>query len=321
MGNTHDIRQVEPISIWGAVIAIRDGAEDQVELALSSVERRIAAFVEICVGEIRVPNMLYRNEVVAAPDGFYLVLQSGSSQYQGYDKFRDLLTNLAGYLGDCKFYVADEVLFIDTYVIKDGQLGLKRLITGGHRPLDVFLKVPDDKWKPSTKLVEWPGFEPPPEPARKAGAAPASFIQDNPQRQATSEIEKALIGVWTPCINRVPNVPAWPRLVFLSDRRCLFEQGDYPAVYAVDHFRWRIVHSTVLELSQHRVEMLADNGRGTEWDEDGSEPAIRTSDVALHSWPEGFILETDILGAMATGSYMKTPEVAGDTYRSDWRFR
>ena len=132
--------------------------------------------------------------------------------------------------------------------------------------------------------------------------------------------QTTLVGIWIPCINRIPNDPAWPRLVLTPDGRGLFEQGDYPAIFAVDHFKWRVVGLRTLEITQHRVEELSSDWKSTEWADDEPDLVDNLYDFNLQLWPEGLILETTFVLLFSYRAYMKTSELVSETYQPSWRF-
>ena len=69
-----------------------------------------------------------------------------------------------------------------------------------------------------------------------------------------------LQGLWSPKANAT-----WPRLIFLSDGRGFFEDGDAPAIYTVLHFSFEVKFGRILACSDTKIQSLSDDKKRTEW--------------------------------------------------------
>jgi hypothetical protein len=129
------------------------------------------------------------------------------------------------------------------------------------------------------------------------------------------EIEDQLVGIWVPTFNRVPPERAWPRLVFVGGRG-YFEDGDYPAIYSVERFEYRLIASTVLEITQADQEYLDDAGAATVVGESWIVP--RYYDFLLHSFAQGEFLDLELSpGSPRVTQYYKFDVVTSD-YAPYW---
>jgi hypothetical protein len=131
MGNQREIRQVSPREGLGVVIAVRVGRRDEVLRVLGDTSvRHFYTFFYPAGARIAFPN-LDGPDVDQDPQDFdVVIIQSGGKMWCGYEAFVQNLCELAPFLEDAKFFVADEDWLVDEADLRDGVLHFRRVGDG-----------------------------------------------------------------------------------------------------------------------------------------------------------------------------------------------
>ncbi|MBN7135164.1 hypothetical protein A7A76_10395 [Lysobacter enzymogenes] len=131
MGNQREIRQVSPRDGLGVVIAVREGRRDEVLRVLGDTSVR-HFYTFFCPAGVRIafPNLDGPDVDQDPQDCDVVVIQSGGKMWCGYEAFVQSLRELAPFLEDAKFFVADEDWLVDEADLRDGVLHFRRVGEG-----------------------------------------------------------------------------------------------------------------------------------------------------------------------------------------------
>jgi hypothetical protein len=141
MGNQRQIIQVSPRKGPGVVIAVRIRHEPELR-KLAGDANKLQHFYCILfeAGEaIHFPNLDGPDTSLGPMPSVCLAIQSGGKMWCRYEAFVEFLNSLAPLLEDARFFIGDELDYIDEYRITEGKLECNRVHQGGWRPLDEFI--------------------------------------------------------------------------------------------------------------------------------------------------------------------------------------
>ncbi|QQP95557.1 hypothetical protein [Lysobacter enzymogenes] len=131
MGNQRQIRQVSPRDGVGVVIAVRAGGRGEVLRVLGDTSvRHFYTFFSPAGERIAFPNLDGPDVDLDPQDRDAVIIQSGGKMWCGYEAFVQNLHELAPFLEDAKFYVADEDWHVDEADLRDGALHFRRVGEG-----------------------------------------------------------------------------------------------------------------------------------------------------------------------------------------------
>lgn len=122
MGNQREIRQFSPRLGISALISIRDGHATQVRAILGHdtahfYMRLLPANCSMVLHNLDLGPVTLNAHALET-----LHIQSGGKMWCGYERFQEVLSELAPHLHDATFFVGDEVSRIDRFDIAMGEL-------------------------------------------------------------------------------------------------------------------------------------------------------------------------------------------------------
>jgi hypothetical protein len=138
MGNQRQIFQLSPRKGPGVVIAVRNRHEPELR-KLTGRANKLQHFYCILfeAGEaIQFPNLDGPDTSLSPIPSVCLAIQSGGKMWCGYEAFVEFLSSLAPHLEDARFFIGDELDYIDEFRITEGKLECNRIHKGGFRSLN-----------------------------------------------------------------------------------------------------------------------------------------------------------------------------------------
>jgi hypothetical protein len=122
-----------------------------------------------------------------------------------------------------------------------------------------------------------------------------------------------LVGLWVACrpFER-PHKKRFPRLILSPDGTGVREDGDYPATYAVTHFKYGFVAPTVIQFSDLHGLAINNERSGLEI----IDPFVREGprDCLLHTFGQDIFIRFDLAGE----TFCRFSEYVENSYRTNW---
>ena len=142
MGNLHEIAQIEPALMNGVAIAVASGSFDKLSGILAATPAEDFYMALHRKGEyVKIENMDGRNPDLQEVLSDTLTMASGGKMWCGYDLFVDRIHQIAPFLKDSLFLVADEVSMVDQFELRDGELIYSRVHEGSWCPLSEYIAI------------------------------------------------------------------------------------------------------------------------------------------------------------------------------------